>query len=314
VYDGEQVTLFLGADASQRHDYTALVGTQKGDWTDVRFVRVWKPKRTGRGLLKAQPIDLEATIGAEVLRLHKLGQVGAVCFDPWQLATVAAQWRKAGIQVIEMPQTQQRIEADTALADAIAGGRLRHFRSADLDEAVRNAIVVETPRGMRIAKEKASRKIDALIALSMAHHAAITQRNYGPIQILPANPFYGGPPISDYIEAGGQLVYAPKASHKPHPEGVTWHNCPRRNKGCEACVHELEAEGYFAAQEQELELSLARGAGQPLSADEAWQNLFGPTIERHQQQAQKEYQDAKIVSKFWTNIRRELGSRDKDGL
>jgi phage terminase large subunit-like protein len=168
---GERVKLTLGADASTTHDYTSLVGMVG---QDVRLVRVWKPKSV-MGVRFGKPtVDLEATIGAEVLALHKAGLVNCVVFDPWQLAAVSRQWEKAGIRCVEMPQTAQRVEADTALFNAIISGQVRHFRSPELDEAVRNAIIQETPRGIRLAKEKASRKIDPLVALSMANSAVIS--------------------------------------------------------------------------------------------------------------------------------------------
>jgi hypothetical protein len=306
--DGEQVDLFLGADASQKHDYTALIGTAKGDYTDVRFVKVWKPKKGLFG--KNEPIDLEKTIGAEVLRLHKARQVRAVCYDPWQLATVAKQWERAGIKCIEMPQTNQRTEADTALYDAIVTGRLRHFNNAELTDAVTNAVVMETPRGMRIAKEKASKKIDALVALSMSNHAAVTAPVYGNIQSIP-NPFYGdNPPLTEYIEVSGRMVHVPTEGRKPHPPGVTWRNCRHKNKGCEACVREMDQEGIFQRDREELELSLARGAGQAMSEAEANEELksrLSITWQQEQQQI-KEYQDAQVISKFWNTVRGKLGS------
>jgi phage terminase large subunit-like protein len=39
--------------------------------------------------------------------------------------------------------------------------------------AISRAVAVETPRGWRIAKEKQSHKIDVVVALAMAAHAAI---------------------------------------------------------------------------------------------------------------------------------------------
>jgi len=171
---GERVKLTLGADASTTHDYTALVGMDGGD---VRLVRVWKPRKVA-GIRFGKPtIDLEATIGQEVLNLYKAGNVACVVYDPWQMAAVARSWEKAGIRLHEMPQTMRRIEADTALFNAIISGQVRHYKSPDLDEAVRNAITIETPRGIRLAKEKASRKIDALVALSMANATASRMAN-----------------------------------------------------------------------------------------------------------------------------------------
>ena len=304
---GEDTQLFYGADASQKHDYTALIGCAKGDYTDVRFIKIWKPKRTGKGLFKIQPIDLEETIGAELMELHKARQVKAVCYDPWQLATVARQWQRAGIKTIEMPQTAQRVESDTALYNAIISGSIRHYKNADLDEAVRNAIIQETPRGMRIAKEKATNKIDALIALSMAHHAAISEKVYSVVQTIP-NPFYGGAPISEYVEINGQYSHIPKLFRRPHPPGVTWHNCTHRARGCEACIQELEAEGFYKTMEEADRLSMAKSAGQPMTELEALQNLFSSTGMQYQleQQLDKEIQDAKIIQQFKRNAK--LGS------
>ena len=298
---GERTPLFFGADASQKHDYTALIGTAKNDFTDVRYVKIWKPKKGLFG--KVQPIDLEETIGAEILQLHKAGQVQAVCFDPWQLATVAKQWEKQHIKTIEMPQTAQRIEADTALFNAIVSGSLRHYKNADLDEAVRNAIVIETPRGMRIAKEKASKKIDALVALSMSHHAAITQPNYGNVQSM-ANFLYDGTDVNDYLEIEGQFVYAPGNTSRGHKPGVTWRNCQRRNKGCEACVYELAIEGVYAAQDEQLAADRARGGDRPMTEEEFYAEMAArrsvPLYEMQQQGEQR------IASTFWKAVRKKL--------
>ena len=291
---GERVDLYLGADASQKHDYTALIGTQKRDGkTAVRFVKIWKPKKLSFG--KNAAVDLEETIGKEVLQLHQARQVAAVCYDPWQLATVAKQWEKAGIKCIEMPQTAQRIESDTALFNAIVSGSIEHYKNPELDEAVRNAIIIETPRGMRIAKEKSSKKIDALIALSMSHHAAIDQPAY--IVTSTINPFYVNN-ADEFISVAGQWIHAPGHTAQPHPEGVTWRNCRKRNKGCEAYIFELEVEGIYKKQEEEKSLSLARGAGEPMSPDEFIREFYGPLIYRQQKQTEQEYKNEQIIQRF----------------
>jgi phage terminase large subunit-like protein len=183
LQSGERVKLSLGCDASTTHDYTALIGMDGGD---VRLVKVWKPRKVA-GIRFGKPtVDLEATIGAEVLALHKAGQVLSVTFDPWQLASISRSWERAGVRLHEMPQTQQRTEADSALFDAITSGRIRHFRNQELDEAVRNAVIVEGPRGIRIAKEKASRRIDALVAMSMAYSTAQSGKfGTGYMEVMP---------------------------------------------------------------------------------------------------------------------------------
>ena len=40
---------------------------------------------------------------------------------------------------------------------------------------------------------------------------------------------------------------------EPHPEGVTFLNCPHRNGGCTACENELEESGEFLRQAEEVE-------------------------------------------------------------
>lgn len=178
--DGDGRRLVLGADGSTSRDLTALVGcwfNPQAKRTEAVYCRVWRPER---GLYRGgkPTVDLENTIGAEVLRLHKLGAVDAVVYDPFQLHSVALSWEKAGIRCIEMPQTAARVESDQALYDAILGRTLAHHGDPTLTEHVTNAVAVETPRGFRLAKEKTSRKIDAAVALSMAAHgAAARQRN-----------------------------------------------------------------------------------------------------------------------------------------
>ena len=171
--------LVLGADASTSRDLTALVGCY-GD-SDMRrievvFCRVWKPAISDLRFGKPT-IDLDETIGAEVLRLHRVGAVTAVVYDPYQLHSVALRWEKAGIKCIELPQTGARVESDQALYDAIIGRTLAHYNDPTLNEHIGNAVAVETPRGFRLAKEKTSRKIDAAVALSMAHHGACDRQS-----------------------------------------------------------------------------------------------------------------------------------------
>lgn len=176
--DSDGRRLVLGADASTTRDLSALTGcwwNQEAKRTEAVYCRVWRPER---GLYRGgkPTVDLEQTIGAEVLRLHKLGAVDCVVADPFQLHTSILTWEKAGIKVIELPQTNARIEADQSLYDAIIGRTLAHHGDPVLTEHVTNAVAVETPRGFRLAKEKTSRKIDAAVALSMAHHGTAARQ------------------------------------------------------------------------------------------------------------------------------------------
>jgi hypothetical protein len=201
----DKVKLVLGADASTSRDYTSLVGVAGGD---VRFVRVWKPQKSlfRKGKLT---IDIDLTIGQEVLNLHARGQVAAVVCDPYQLHTCVLKWAKAGIRVIEMAQTGARVEADQGLYDAINSFSIRHYNDPALNDAIQNAIAVETPRGFRLAKEKTKLKIDAAVALSMAYSAS---RKMESVTVI-----YPQATIGNYIQTGDMELSLDDMLH-PHGE------------------------------------------------------------------------------------------------
>ena len=57
--------------------------------------------------------------------------------------------------------------------DLVRSGGLRVYQAPDLRVHVLNAALLETARGIRLAKEKGSRKVDAAVALAMAVYAAL---------------------------------------------------------------------------------------------------------------------------------------------
>ena len=79
-----------------------------------------------------------------------------------------------GLPIQEFPQTS----ADTTLMgqtlfDLLNGRALGVYAADDLRQEALNTIAVETLRGWRIAKEKAAKKGDAIVALAIACVAAI---------------------------------------------------------------------------------------------------------------------------------------------
>ena len=175
LWDGDHRRMVLGADASTTRDLTALVGVCDNEEThtkDVIYCRVWKPE-SGEYRFGKPTVDLDETIKREIMRLYLAGRVDGVYFDPFQLHSIGLELEKEGVRMHELPQTGMRVEADQALYDAIIGRTLRHYNDPVLSEHVKNAVAIETPRGFRLAKEKTSRKIDASVALSMAHYGAL---------------------------------------------------------------------------------------------------------------------------------------------
>ncbi len=176
---GDKRYIVLGADASTSRDLTSLIGCVYNPETkivDCVYSRVWRPQpNAARG---KPTIDLDGIKG-EILRLHKTKNVAAVYFDPFQLHSISMDLRKEGVLMVELPQTSGRIEADQALYDAIMGRSIHHYGDPTLSEHVKNAVALETPRGFRLAKERTSLKIDAAVALSMAHYGS---RKHSPVR------------------------------------------------------------------------------------------------------------------------------------
>lgn len=181
---GDKRQMVLAVDASTSKDSSAIVGcwwNPERKRVEVIFYRLWIPKviHTDSGQFRGgrPSIDLE-DLRDEVLRLHKLGAVREVCFDPYQLALASQEWHAAGVACREIPQNQGRVETDTHLYDLIQTRRLAHNGDKLLTDHVLAASAKETSSGFRITKDKLSKKIDLCVALSMAAHgAAIGQRN-----------------------------------------------------------------------------------------------------------------------------------------
>ena len=113
--------------------------------------------------------------------------------DPYQLARSAQTLQAAGLPVEEYNQTLNNLtEITEALYSVLTTRGIRLYNAPDLREHILNAVSVETPRGIRLSKQKTSRKIDAAVALSFSVLAAIQAgkppsleelRNYRPPEV-----------------------------------------------------------------------------------------------------------------------------------
>ena len=305
---GDKRKMVLGADASTSRDFTALVGVHTHDGlSDAIFTRVWKP---GFSLFRSKPtVDLSDTIGAEILRLHKAGLVIACYYDPYQLHSIAIDLARQGVNMQELSQTSARTEADTSLYDSIIGHTLRHYNNPVLNEHVGNAVAIETPRGVRLAKERTTRKIDAAVALSMAHYGAVESAFAGGFEAVP-NPFFDSDPRlfdPEYrmimVDHHGEFVLS--KSPVVHPEGVTVQNCKYRNKGCEACINELIAIGYYDELARQREEAKDKA---PMTEDQYYQSILNNSgmAYRLNLQNQQENQNDNFLQKFRKAARRRM--------
>lgn len=160
--------VIIGMDAAVSGDCFAIVGVSRRDDTViVRFCRVWKPPKGG-AIDFSEP---EAFL-REVCTQYNVLQIA---YDPYQLHDMATRLRRAGVGWLRsFNQSSERLVADKSLYDAIRDRRIIHDGQPDLAEHVKNAN--SKSEGdidkLRIVKRAEHLKIDAAVALSMAHAEA----------------------------------------------------------------------------------------------------------------------------------------------
>jgi phage terminase large subunit-like protein len=97
--------------------------------------------------------------------------------DPYQLHRSIMTLQSEGLKVKEFPQTvANTTRMGQGLWDLVKGRNLAVYPDEDLRKQALSTIALDSGRGWRIAKDRASKKIDAIVALSMACLAAIDCR------------------------------------------------------------------------------------------------------------------------------------------
>jgi hypothetical protein len=165
--------LLLAADAGVSDDTFALVGVS--GWQGkiaARYVRVWEPPPGGK--LDFDPIQ------AEIEELCQRHTVLQLFYDSYQLHQMMTNLLNRGIVWTEpFSQASDRLKADKALLDAIKVRSTVHDGNSILREHLDNAdrkLEGSDPQQqrLRIVKRRQQLKIDAAVALSMAHYRAVT--------------------------------------------------------------------------------------------------------------------------------------------
>jgi phage terminase large subunit-like protein len=166
------IRIWVGVDASTKRDSTAIVAvTWDQQAKKVRLVwhRIFQPN-------PKDPLDFETTIAATVRDLRGRFQVKMVRYDPYQMQAVAQQLLREGVPMVEYAQTVPNLtEASTNLYELVKGRGIVVYPDEDIRRSIGQSVALETTRGWRIAKEKASHKIDVVVALAMAAHAAVQE-------------------------------------------------------------------------------------------------------------------------------------------
>jgi phage terminase large subunit-like protein len=164
--------IWVGVDASVKRDSTAIVAvTWDDDAKQVRLIRhfIFQPS-------PQEPLDFEATIERTLRELCRSFDVREIRFDPYQMQSTAQRLTRLRLPMAEFPQSVPNLtEASTNLYELIKGRNLAVYPDAEIRLAISRAVAIETSRGWRIAKEKASHNIDVVVALGMAALGAMDQ-------------------------------------------------------------------------------------------------------------------------------------------
>jgi phage terminase large subunit-like protein len=164
IPDGAEV--WLGVDLGLKHDSAAIVGVcAHGDGLFAQ-ARIIEPPTTGENL------DI-ALVEKEIRDAAGRWQVHSVAYDPWRMERSAQILGDEGLLMVEHPMTNARMAPESeALHEAIMRGVIRHDGDPVFSSHVNSGVPTETERGWRLTKRRAKDKIDALIALLMAHDLA----------------------------------------------------------------------------------------------------------------------------------------------
>ncbi len=160
--------LAVGVDTAIKHDSAAVVGVYR---TEDRVVlalhRIWQPS-------PEHPLDLETTVEQFLRELASRYSLQTILVDPYQMHRSITTLQAAGLPIAEFPQSvPNTTRMAQTLFDLLKGKNLRLYPAPDLRRQALNTVAVESTRGWRIAKENASRKIDAIVALAMSVTAAV---------------------------------------------------------------------------------------------------------------------------------------------
>ena len=170
VINDPSLPVFAAVDASTKHDQTALVAVHINQAAQqIRLVahRCYQPSPD-------DPLDFEPTIERTLLEWRERFALQKILFDPWQMMSVAQRLRNQGLPIEEFSQSPANLTAASQnLYELITSQNLTVYPDEQMRLAISRAVAKETPRGWKISKDKQSHKIDLVVALAMACHAAV---------------------------------------------------------------------------------------------------------------------------------------------
>jgi hypothetical protein len=225
MFADKNLIVDIGVDASTKHDSTAIVATSALPDKRVRLVthRIFQPTPT-------EPLDFEAAIEATLIDLCSRFSVRAIRFDPYQMMATAQRLQKRGLPIREFPQTVPNLTiASQGLWELIESRGLLLYPDAAMRLAASRAVAIESPRGWRIAKEKQSHKIDVIVALGMAAHAAVM--------------VYEAPVPTFSVQSTAAAPSAIGGWASGSNSAAAWHNSGPHRRVPDSCIYQPTREG-----------------------------------------------------------------------
>jgi hypothetical protein len=211
-----RLPVVLGVDAALKRDSAAVVACSwDAGAKKARVVahRIFVPN--GREVL-----DLADTLEETVRDFAQRFSVREVRYDPWQFARSAQTLAKEGLPLLEFPQSIPNLTAMTTnLYELLKGGNLVAYPDPDVRLAFQRAIAVETSRGLKIAKEKASHRIDVVVAMAMSALGAVQVLGSAPRKLampflpLPRGARAGASRVDDHVFPLGDVHNALGVAH-----------------------------------------------------------------------------------------------------
>lgn len=163
----EGTPIVVALDGSQRWDATAVVICSIGPVPHLELSGFWFGEHDP---------DYEvshAEVEQHILDLATRYEVREVTADPFVWTRSLQVLEERGLRVTKFPQTAPRMP--NALAEfraAVADGKVTHSDDPRMNAHVLAAQLVETNRGMKLAKPAKRRHIDAVVAAVMAYSRA----------------------------------------------------------------------------------------------------------------------------------------------
>lgn len=176
-----------GVDIAQKRDRSAVVrATILPDERIAVTSHVWalwadksQPEPKGDEIIQAQDKIPVGLVEAYIMELAERGfYIAEIGYDPYKFLDPAERLDALGFEMIEWPQTDQRmVPASEGLFELVTDRMILHNGDPVLASHVRAGVAVEAAqaRGWRLHKGKAKKPIDALIAMVIA--VALARQN-----------------------------------------------------------------------------------------------------------------------------------------